>query len=178
MPVCHDPDFLVWRRALLAAPLAAAVAPWAARAQAPGNGPPPELTGVTLGGQAFSLAGLRGRVVLVMFWSTDCAVCRDKMPELRRNVAGWRDRAFEVVAVSQDRRLADLEAYERVLVQTVPASQRFVQLWAGAPGYTDTFPRRGGVLPQSYVVNAKGMVDAHFDGRIPAEAWDRIADLL
>ena len=30
-----------------------------------------------------------GKVVLLMFWSTGCAVCRDKMPELRQNYEGW-----------------------------------------------------------------------------------------
>jgi len=68
----------------------------------------PMIEGKTLEGQAFRLATLRGKVVLVMFWSTDCAVCRDKMPELRQNYQGWQGKPFELVLVSTDRKFDDL----------------------------------------------------------------------
>jgi thiol-disulfide isomerase/thioredoxin len=53
-----------------------------AHAQAPAA---PVVEGKTIEGQPFRLSALKGKVVLVMFWSTGCAVCRDKMPELRQN---------------------------------------------------------------------------------------------
>ena len=34
----------------------------------------PVVTGKTLEGQAFDLAKLKGRVVMLMFWSTECAI--------------------------------------------------------------------------------------------------------
>lgn len=139
--------------------------------------PSPALAGRTIEGAAFDLASLRGKVVLVMFWSTDCAVCRDKMPELRRNAEGWRGQPFELVLVSVDRRRADLMAYEQVLARTVPVRQRFVQLWAGEPGHADAFGR-GASLPASYLLDKQGRIVERWQGRIPAEAWDRIADLL
>ncbi|RYG07515.1 MAG: TlpA family protein disulfide reductase, partial [Burkholderiales bacterium] len=67
------------KHVLLAFALATALVP-AARAQTP---PQPVVEGRTIEGQPFKLAALKGKVVLVMFWSTGCAVCRDKMPELR-----------------------------------------------------------------------------------------------
>ncbi len=36
----------------------------------------PAISGNTLENKAFHLASRKGKVVLVMFWSTDCAVCR------------------------------------------------------------------------------------------------------
>jgi thiol-disulfide isomerase/thioredoxin len=45
----------------------------------------PQIEGKTIEGAPFKLSSLKGKVVLVMFWSTGCAVCRDKMPELRNN---------------------------------------------------------------------------------------------
>ena len=65
------------------------------------------LRGPTLRGDRFDLARQRGRVVMVVYWSTDCAVCRDKLPELRQNLAGWSDKPFDLVMVSLDRREDD-----------------------------------------------------------------------
>lgn len=137
----------------------------------------PVVEGRTLEGVPFTLAGLRGKVVLLMFWSTDCAVCRDKMPELRMNVEGWKGRPFELVLVGTDRRLDDLHAYDRIIGRTVPLSQRFVQLWDGDPTYRDTLAVRG-PLPVAWLIDKSGQVVERWQGRIPPEAWDRIAELL
>ncbi len=137
----------------------------------------PALEGRTLDGQPFTLAGLKGKVVLVMFWSTGCAVCRDKMPELRQNYEGWAGKPFELVLVSVDRRLQDLSDYERIIGRMVPVRQRFVQLWAGEPGYRDGFGKPA-QLPASFLIDKTGRIVDRYSGRIPAEAWDKIADLL
>jgi peroxiredoxin len=138
---------------------------------------PPRIEGRTLEGKPFQLAGLKGKVVLVMLWSTDCAVCRDKMPELRRNYEGWAGKPFELVLVSVDKRMADVTAYEQIISRTVPLKQRFVQLWAGEPGYQDSFAKPA-QLPASFLVDKTGRIVQQWQGRIPAEAWDQIADLL
>lgn len=138
---------------------------------------PPRLSGRTLEGRPFDLASLRGKVVLVVFWSTTCAVCRDKMPELRANYEGWRGQPFEMVLVSTDRRVQDVHAYEQILALTVPRAQRFPQLWAGQAGYADSLGARAH-LPVTFIINKIGQVEKTYTGRIPAEAWDDIADLL
>lgn len=137
----------------------------------------PALEGVTLDGKPFRLSALKGKVVLVMFWSTDCPVCRDKMPELRQNYEGWAGKPFELVLVSVDRRVQDLNDYERIISRTVPLKQRFVQLWAGETGYRDGFGKSA-QLPASFLIDKTGKVVERYNGRIPAETWDRIADLL
>lgn len=133
--------------------------------------------GPTVEGKPFNLASLKGKVVLLMFWSTDCAVCRDKMPELRMNYEGWKNQPFELVTVSVDRRKQDLDEYERLIAHLVPAQQRFVQIWRGEPQYKDNIgtPAR---LPMSFLIDKEGRTVQRYSGRIPAEAWDQIADLL
>ena len=138
---------------------------------------PARIEGRTLEGKPFQLASLQGKVVLVMLWSTDCAVCRDKMPELRRNYEGWAGKPFELVLVSEDRRMADVAAYEQIISRTVPIAQRFVQLWAGEPGYRDSFGKPA-QLPASFLIDKSGRIVQRWQGRIPADAWDQIADLL
>lgn len=157
--------------------LAAAFLAPCARAQAAPLAAPLQVEGKTMEGKPFQLASLKGKVVLVMFWSTGCAVCRDKMPELRQNYEGWRGKPFEMVLVSTDRSMRDLEDYEKIISSTVPLKQRFVQLWAGEPGYKDSVGKPA-QLPSTFLVDKTGKVVERYQGRIPAEAWDRIADLL
>lgn len=136
-----------------------------------------DLQGRTLAGKPFALSSLRGKVVLVVFWSTECAVCRDKMPELRANAKGWSASPFELVTVSVDRRLQDALDYDQLVVRTTPMAHPALALWAGDSVYRDTFgkPAR---LPTSYLLDKTGQVVEKYEGRIPAEAWDRIAELL
>jgi peroxiredoxin len=141
--------------------------------------------GKTLDGAAFDLSAHKGKVVLLMFWATDCAVCRDKMHELRDNARGWQAKPFATVLVSLDRRMSDLEAYNKIIRQAVLPKEQFTQLWALDPSYRDSLAtaeviksRNASTLPITFVVNKKGEIVKRYQGRIPAEVWDDIAELL
>lgn len=60
----------------------------------------PAATFTTLQGQPVSLEALRGKVVLVNFWSTTCPVCAREMPGMADTYRRYRDRGFEIVAVA------------------------------------------------------------------------------
>ena len=139
------------------------------------------ITGDTLEKKSFRLAALKGKVVLLMFWSTDCAVCRDKMPELRANVQGWADKPFELVLVSVDRSMRDVDSYNTIINKSVPLKQRFTQLWTGDASYKDNLGSAAlsrAQLPMALLIDKNGKVVERFTGRIPVEIWDKIADLL
>jgi len=126
-----------------------------------------------LGGERFaSPERLRGKVSIVFFWSTACAVCRDSLPELRANLAGWRDKPFALVTVNVDRNPADWQAYERILGQTQTPPKGLFALRQDA---AVSAPAK---LPLTLLVNAQGQVVARFEGRLAPEAWDGVADLL
>ncbi|WP_341892814.1 TlpA disulfide reductase family protein [Variovorax sp. YR752] len=148
------------------------LAPWAA-AQSPWR-----VQGPTLGGAAFDSATQRGKVLMVFHWSTDCAVCRSKLPELRANAQGWRGKPFELVLVSEDRRRADALAYDEAWRATQKADLHPPSLWAGEPGFADSSKVRPRQLPLTIVLDAQGIERARFEGRIPPEAWDAVAELL
>ncbi len=166
---------LVCAAALGAFPAMAQPAAGSKAATAPAAAPAVE--GKTIEGKPFALSSLKGKVVLVMYWSTGCAVCRDKMPELRTNYSGWAGKPFELVAISTDARMQDVLDYEQIIARTVPLKQRFVQLWAGDATYRDNLGKHV-QLPSAYLVDKSGKIVERYVGRIPAEAWDRIADLL
>jgi thiol-disulfide isomerase/thioredoxin len=140
-----------------------------------------QLEGKTLANKDFQLSALKGKVTLVMFWSTNCPVCRDQMPELRENIKGWADKPFELVLVSVDKNMKDIDDYFNYLNQIVPTKQRFTQVWAGSANYKDNIDAKQMApkqLPASYLIDKNGKVVSVFNGRIPAQAWDEIAELL
>ena len=169
------PQALFTRRQVL--PLLAACASDPLRAAQPDAQRVPVLEGTAPGGQRLRLADLRGRVVLVFYWSTGCAVCRDKMRELRSNLTGWQNQPFTLLGINMDARPQDFTGYESLVRQTVPAMQQFTSLWAGAPGFLDSMGRPEH-LPSACLIDKQGRLVERHSGRIPPEAWDRIAALL
>lgn len=64
--------------------------------------PAPPLELRELSGRSESLAGLRGRVVLLNFWSTTCVHCLHELPNLERLNEDLRNRGLTVVSVCFD----------------------------------------------------------------------------
>jgi thiol-disulfide isomerase/thioredoxin len=141
------------------------------------QGGPPGFSGVTFDQQPYALAQRRGRVVLVMLWRTDCAVCLSKMPELRANAQGWQNKPFDLVTVSLDPRRADAADYERVRQQVGAARFPVWSLWHGdatMPAEWQQPPK----LPVLLLFDTQGRLVKRHEGRVPAEAWDDVAELL
>ena len=64
--------------------------------------PAPEYRATTLAGDSVTLAGLRGRVVLLNVWATWCHPCRDEVPFLQDVHERYAPRGLELVGVSVD----------------------------------------------------------------------------
>jgi thiol-disulfide isomerase/thioredoxin len=123
-------------------------------------------------GEQFGVDALQGKVAIVFFWSTACAVCRDSLPELRSNLAGWRDKPFALVTVNVDAKASDWLAYESILSKTKTPPKNLYPLRQDEGRLVP--PK----LPLTLLVNAQGKVVARFEGRLAPEAWDGVADLL
>lgn len=138
----------------------------------------PALVGRTMQPATVDLAQLKGKVVLLFFWSTDCAVCLDKLPELRRNLEGWRGKDFVIVAVSQDRSMADLKSYEQVLDKVAPPNAQMKIVWRRDAAHRDNFGELPTKTPTTMVIDRSGKIAKTVTGRVPAELWDDIAELV
>jgi thiol-disulfide isomerase/thioredoxin len=70
-----------------------------------------EITGITLDGRKVSLSDYKGKVVLVDFWATWCGPCMKEMPNVYENYVKYHSSGFEVLAISLDRDMADLQKF-------------------------------------------------------------------
>lgn len=66
--------------------------------------PAPPYAAVAMRGDSVSLAGLRGRVVLLNVWATWCHPCREEIPALQRLHERFAARGLALVGVSVDDR--------------------------------------------------------------------------
>lgn len=62
----------------------------------------PPLTATLLDGTRFALTEQVGKVVVVNFWATWCAPCREEMPAIDAFYRKHREAGLEVVAISLD----------------------------------------------------------------------------
>ena len=74
--------------------LYAAYAIWGGQALAPA------VTVVTLQGESVALSDLRGKVVLLNFWATDCPGCIQEMPQLVSTYQQYHAQGLETIAVA------------------------------------------------------------------------------
>ncbi len=147
----------------------AAALPLSAIAQAGAiKGQSAVVQGTTAAGAEFDASKLKGKVVMVFYWSAGCGVCLSHMPELRSNLTGWKGKPFELVTVNVDADKANWLAYEQIASRT--QTQPLAAIWSGA-GVSQK-------LPVTLVLDTRGKVVARHDGRIAPEAWDEVAEIL
>ena len=169
-------------RWILAVATLAATAGWPAAlvAQTPATSAPRSidmLRGKTLDGRPFDLAAQRGRVVMVVLWRTDCGVCLSKMPELRANALGWKGKPFDLVTLSLDPQRTDTESYDRTRRLVAAAEGPVWSFWQGDVQWAASWSA-GARLPVTLVFDRQGVLKERHEGRVPAEVWDSVADLL
>lgn len=85
----------------------------------PASRPVPPLVGPDLQGQAWDLAALRGRAVLINFWATWCAPCKEEMPTLQ-TLAELEGERLAVLAVNVREPLPRVVRYAQSAGLTFP----------------------------------------------------------
>jgi thiol-disulfide isomerase/thioredoxin len=115
------------------------------------KGPPaaPPIDLYTPDGAPFTLAGLRGKVVLVNFWATWCEPCVTEMPALQRARDQFAPR-FEVLGVNHKEGPARIKAFVDRSGITFPIVRDTDGAVAAAWGAR--------IFPASYLVDKAGAV--------------------
>lgn len=115
-----------------------------------------DFTRADLNGKQVRLADQRGKLVLLNFWATWCAPCREEMPMFSKWQKDLQAKGLQVIGVSMDDDVSEVKAF---LVQH-PVSYPIVM---GDAKLAEHF---GGVLglPLSYLIDAQGRVVARYQG--------------
>lgn len=104
-------------------------------------------------GQSVTLARFQGQVVVLNFWATWCAPCREEMPGFVRLQERWKGHGVQFVGISDEER-AKVERFSAELRVNYP-------LWTGGPEVMDLSKRLGNrlrVLPHTAILDRDGRV--------------------
>jgi peroxiredoxin len=113
------------------------------------------------GSGTVSLAGLRGRVVLLNFWATWCAPCEAEMPAMQRLHTALAGPDFELVAVSVDVGRDEVDAFRKRLGLSFPI--------ALDPEKRAANEYQSYRFPESYLIDREGRIVSRYIG--PRD-WD------
>lgn len=130
---------------------------------APGVGSQPFFAAAftDLSGQPQSMAQWRGKILVVNFWATWCAPCREEMPELSALHKKYRDSDLLVLGIASDE-LDKIHDYSRENPVSYP-------LFAGDIDVMNISASLGndkGVLPYTAIITADGKVAKTYFGRV------------
>ncbi|WP_157995578.1 TlpA disulfide reductase family protein [Peristeroidobacter soli] len=110
------------------------------------------------GAEPLDLARFRGKVVVIDFWASWCAPCRQSFPWLNEMQARYRDRGLVVIGVNVDRERAEADRF----LQQTPADFQIVYDPDGVLASRYQVPG----MPSSYVIGRDGQqVEVHIGFR-------------
>jgi len=116
--------------------------------------PAPPFATEDIDGRPVELEGLRGKIVLLEFWSTTCGPCYPEIPHLKQVVQELGDDGV-VLGISLDR---ESKALRKILEQE---AMSWPQLFDGL-GFRGEIPKRYNIngIPSSYLIGSDGDIVA------------------
>jgi cytochrome c biogenesis protein CcmG/thiol:disulfide interchange protein DsbE len=116
------------------------------------------------GDGTLALSSLRGKVVVLNFWASWCAPCREEAPLLEQAWERWRDRGVVVLGVDA----RDLSSKGREFVDEQEITYLNVH-----DGEGSTLGRFGiPALPETMFIDAEGRIAAYIAGPVDAQSLD------
>jgi cytochrome c biogenesis protein CcmG, thiol:disulfide interchange protein DsbE len=113
-----------------------------------------------------SLASLRGKVVVLNFWASDCVPCKDEQGELNAAAAKWASKGVVFLGIDEVELRSFAQRYlkhYKVQYQSVADGDGAIAGRFGVTGTPETFfiDRKGRVVPPHIIAQAKpGDLDA------------------
>ncbi|MEK6209679.1 MAG: TlpA disulfide reductase family protein [Pseudomonadota bacterium] len=135
------------------------------------EGQPAKVEAVLLNGEKVNLERWKGKVVMVNFWATWCAVCQTEMPGWQKFYEANRDKGFEMIALSVDDGVEEVHAF------MAKKPYRFPVAWRFDKQEDDDFPTVRST-PTTYFVDKRGKVALKHIGRMSEEFLKQTVESL
>jgi cytochrome c biogenesis protein CcdA/thiol-disulfide isomerase/thioredoxin len=120
-------------------------------------GPAPQFTGLTdwINSEPLTLENLRGKVVVVDFWTFGCYNCRNTRPHVRALYDKYKGQGLEIVGIHTPE-----FAYERVLANVEKAARDQEVTWPVAldPDFKTWRAYKNRYWPAFYFIDAQGRI--------------------
>ena len=126
-----------------------------------------------LAGKPVAMASLKGKPVVVNFWATWCAPCKEEMPDLQRFATGPHGQKAQIVGIGIDS-AANMQAFAKQLGISYPLYE------AGGSGL-DILSAAGDkprALPYTLVLDAAGKPVFSRIGKVSYEELSAVAGKL
>ncbi len=117
---------------------------------------------IALDGKSFDLAELKGKVVVLTFWSTKCPICHKEIPKLNQLVENYKDKAVVFLGLTMENS-DKVKAYLKKTpfkFDILPNSFGVVLKYADKDG--DGNVAMG--FPAHYLINQKGEIELKTSG--------------
>jgi thiol-disulfide isomerase/thioredoxin len=114
----------------------------------------------TIKGEKISMQSLKGKVVLINFWATDCRNCVKEMPDLIKTYQEYQNQGLEIIAVAMP--------YDPPAQVVNYATQKQLPFPVMHDSYAEITQKFGGVkvTPTTYIYNKQGKRIQHAVGLI------------
>jgi cytochrome c biogenesis protein CcdA/thiol-disulfide isomerase/thioredoxin len=140
-------------------------------------GPAPELTGITgwINSKPLTLQALRGKVVIVDFWTFECYNCQNTLPYVKALYAKYKDKGLEIVGVHTPE-----FAFERVPDNVRNAAKQQGVTWPIAldPDYKTWSAYSNNYWPAFYFIDARGHIRYTHFGEGNYDYHDKVVQQL
>ena len=130
----------------------------------------PSVIFTTIEGKKISMASLKGKVVLVNFWATDCRACVTEMPALASTYNLYKDKGFEVIAVAMP-----YDPPAQVLNYATQKKLPFPVMDDGFGEMTAKFDDVS-VTPTTYIYNQQGKLIQYTNGALNFKKLHQLLD--
>ena len=130
----------------------------------------PNVTFKDLQGNSLQLSSLKGKVVLVNFWGTWCAPCREEIPLLIGMQQKYADKGFTLVGVATNDELSDVNPFVHNTQFSVNGQQATMN-YPIVMGTDDISSQFGGLIgmPTSILITRDGKIAKKYIGILSAD---------
>jgi peroxiredoxin len=110
-------------------------------------------TAETVGGETIRLEDYHGKVVLLDFWASWCAPCRQEMPNVKEVYNRYHEKGFEIIGISLDNSRAQFDTYMKE--QKMPWPQIYDgKGWMSEVGRTYAVS----AIPATFLIDREGTI--------------------